>query len=221
MNATPVIRVVIADDHELFRDGLRAMLERDAALQIAGEAADGQALIDRCKIMEPDVVLTDIMMPGMDGVKAISALTKLCKPPKCIALSNFNNQPVVVDALEAGALGYVVKNAEKGEIAEAIKTVYEGHPYYCRSTEKTLTKLIVESSFNPYKRIRGPIFSEKEIEIIRYVCEEKTSEEIGKLVHLGTRTVEGYRLKILEKMNVKTTAGVAIYAIKNFLYRIE
>ncbi|QEC67916.1 response regulator transcription factor [Panacibacter ginsenosidivorans] len=215
------INIVVGDDHELFRDGLRAMLEKDGTIKVIGEASNGAELITCAEALKPHVVLVDIMMPEVDGVKAISILTKQEIPYKCLVLSTFSNSQMIVNALEAGALGYVVKNAAKGEIAEAIKKVHEGYPYYCRSTEMALTKLIAKSNFNPYDRINKPIFSEKEIEIIRYICEGKKSEEIGKLVHLGTRTVEGYRQKILEKMNVNTIAGVVIYAIKNYLYRID
>lgn len=215
------INIVVGDDHELFRDGLRALLERDGTIKVIGEAGNGNELVTTAKALQPDVVLADIMMPDMDGVMAIAELSKPPYSFKCLVLSTFNNPQNIVNALEAGALGYVVKNAAKGEIAEAIRTVYEGTPYYCRSTELALSKLIGKSKFNPYDRINQPVFSQKEIEIIRCICEGKNSEEIGKLVHLGTRTVEGYRQRILEKMKTKTIAGVVIYAVKNNLYYVE
>lgn len=213
------IRVLIADDHDIFRDGLSLLLLKEPTIELVGDAANGKKLIQMAKELQPDIVLTDLKMPEIDGIEAIKTLKELYPTTiKAIALSSFDSDTMVIDALEAGAMGYIIKNADRGEIVDAIRMVYTGSPYYCKTTSGRLVKLIARSEFNPYKADTIKLFSDKEKEIIRLICEEKTSKEIGELLFMSSRTVEGHRVKILEKMNVKTTAGIAIYAIKNGIY---
>lgn len=221
MTTENTLSIIIADDHAVFRYGLKAMLEKDNRYRVIAEATNGEELVNLVKQFKPQVVLADMVMPVLTGIEAIRKIRELDQPPPCIALSTFSNEHLIIEALEAGAAGYIVKNAEKGEIETAIQTVYEGHPYYCKSTTTKVTGMLIKSPFNPYGKIPVPFFSEREKEIIKYICQEKTSEEIGKLLCIGIRTIESDRAKILDKMNVKTSAGVVIYAIKNFLYRVE
>ncbi len=214
------IRVFIADDHDLYRDGLRMLLNKDGEIEVVGEASNGKELIDLAAKLNPDVIITDLIMPGIDGVAAIKTLfTK--GMTRIIALSTFDSERLIVNALEAGAKGYVIKNAQKGEIIAAVKMLYKYQPYYCSSTSGRLARRIGRSSFNPYDSENRHEFSEREKEIIRLVCQEKSSEEIAKLLFMSKRTVDGIRARILGKMNVKTTAGIAIYAIKNSIYILE
>lgn len=221
MTTENTLNIIIADDHAIFRYGLKTMLEKNNRFEVIAEAANGEELFNMVKQLKPHVVLTDMVMPVMTGIEAIRKIKELAEQPPCIALSTFNNEHLIIEALEAGAMGYIVKNAEKGEIEAAIQTVFEGHPYYCKSTTAKVTGMLIKSPFNPYTKIPVPFFTEREKEIIKYICQEKTSEEISKILCIGVRSIESDRAKILEKMNVKTTAGVVIYAIKNFLFRIE
>jgi len=213
-----IIRVVIADDHAIFLYGLRMTLSTDQQITVVGEAGDGRALIALAARVNPDVILTDISMPETDGIEAIKAIRETDNNIRCIVLTTFGNDQLIIDALEAGAIGYINKNAGGEEITEAVKMVYRHIPYYCKATNLKLTRLIAHSTFNPYNIQHQQVFSDRDKQIIQLICQEKTSEEIGKLLFLSKRTVEGCRLKILEKMNVKTTAGLVIYAIKNGLY---
>ena len=214
---TEKIKVIIADDHDLYRDGLRMLLNTDNDIEVIAEASNGRQLIQLANQLTPDIILTDLIMPGVDGIQAIKEIYKT-GITRIIALSTFDSEHLIVEALEAGALGYIIKNAQKGEIIEAINTINNFIPYYCKSTSLRLVKLIAKSKFNPYKKLNLDLFSEKEKEIIRLICGEKSSEEIGKILFMSKRTVDGTRSKILSKMNVKTVAGVAIYAIKNSIY---
>jgi DNA-binding NarL/FixJ family response regulator len=220
-NYTVPIRLVIADDHEIYREGLKIMLKKHADFEMAGEAANGKELVALTKQVSPDVILTDIVMPVMDGIAATKILAKDCPGTNIIALSMFDQDNLIIDMLEAGAKGYLLKNADKTEIIDAVKSVYRNIPYYCRSTSSKLAGMIGRSRFNPYKTIPKPSFSDKETEMIRLICKEYTNKEIGQQLYLSTRTVEGYRMKILEKMDVKSTAGIVIYAIKNGLYKMD
>ncbi|MFT4155164.1 response regulator [Parafilimonas sp.] len=221
MDSNQKIKVVVADDHDLYRDGLKMLLNQEPEIEIVGEAADGNKLVERVKETKPDVVLTDLRMPGIDGIQAIREIFEAGLSANCIAISTYDSDQLIVDALEAGAKGYIVKNAKNGEIVEAVKTVYAGDPYYCKSTGLKLARKISKSKFNPYDKMQRDLFSEQEKEIMRLVCREKTSEEIGDLLSMSPRTVERIRSKIMEKAGVKSTIGLVIYAIKNGIFFIE
>ena len=216
--STTAIKIVIADDHEIFRDGLKLMLQRQTDIIVAGEAADGKELIELVKHTLPDVIITDVKMPQLDGVAATKYLTEHYPSIGIIALTMFDEEDLIVDMLEAGAKGYLLKNADKTEIIEAVHTVANNEPHYCRLTSQKLAGMVAKSKFNWYLKKEKPEFNEREQEIIRYICEGLTNKEIGEKIFLSVRTVEGLRLKIIEKMNVKNTAGIIVYAIREHLY---
>ncbi|MCG2613952.1 response regulator transcription factor [Terrimonas sp. NA20] len=212
------IRVIIADDHEIFRDGLKLMLQRQPDIELIAEAEDGKELIEKVEALQPDVVITDVKMPRMDGASATKFLTEKYPDIGIIALTMFDEEEQIIEMLESGAKGYLLKNADKNEIREAIQSVYEQMPYYCKHTSHRLAQLVAKSKFNPYKQKAKLEFSDREKQIITYICEGVTSKEIAENIFLSVRTVEGLRMKIMEKMNAKNTAGIIIYAIKNGHY---
>ena len=211
------ISIAIADDHEIFRDGLTLMLSKQPDITLSGQAEDGRELISLVETTHPDIVMTDIKMPRMDGIEATKQLLQKYPGLRIIALSMYDEENLIVEMLEAGARGYLLKNADKGEILEAIEQIYEDKVFYCRHTSARLASLIVRSRFNPYKRPEPLSFTEREKEIIRLICQQNTAQEIGDKLFLSRRTVEGYRTRILDKMSVKNTAGVVIFALKNHL----
>lgn len=213
------ITLVIADDHEIFRDGLALMLSRQKHIFLKGEAEDGKELIELVKIYHPDIVLADIKMPRMDGIEATKVLTATYPDVRIIALSMYDEENLIIEMLEAGAKGYLLKNADKQEILDAIEQVNDGHVFYCRHTSAKLAALIVNSKFNPYRKKDPIVFTEREKEITRLICLQFTAQEIGDKLFISKRTVEGYRTKILEKMGVKNTAGVVVYALKHDMIR--
>ena len=136
-SATP-IRIILADDHEIFRDGFKVMIKKQPSVQLVAEASNGEELIALTKEHKPDVIVTDIKMPRLDGVEATKQLTRDFPHIGIIALSMFDEESLVVDMLEAGARGYLSKNAHKQEIIEAVKMVNEHHTYYCSATSAKL-----------------------------------------------------------------------------------
>jgi DNA-binding NarL/FixJ family response regulator len=215
------LRVLLVDDHEIYLDGLQAMLQKQAGIEVVGLAADGNECIRLTEQLNPDIILTDIMMPVMDGIAATKYLVEHHPGINIIALTMFDQDNLIIDMLEVGAKGYLIKNAHKSEILEAIQSVYKNIPYYCRSTTTRLARLICQSRYNPKQLQVAIAFSEREKEIIRLICEEKTTKEIAEKLFMGSRTVEGYRIKILEKMQVKSAAGIVIYAIKHKLFEVK
>ena len=208
------IRLVIADDHEIFRDGLALMLSKQDTLSLVGQAGDGRELVQLVSEQKPDLVITDIKMPRLDGIGASKLMLKENPELKIIALSMFDEENLIVEMLEVGAKGYLLKNADKKEILEAIFTVHEGDIYYCRDTTARLATLIVRSNFDPHKKKIAALFTDREKEIIRLICQQCTAQEIGDRLFLSKRTVEGYRTRILEKMDVRNTAGVVVFALR-------
>ncbi len=209
------IRLLIADDHEIFRDGLVLMLSKQPHLVLEGQAEDGQELVDMVKKKQPDIVLTDIKMPRMDGIEATRYIRTWFPQVNIIALSMFDEENLIVDMLEAGAKGYLLKNADKQEILEAIENVYQNKVFYCQHTSARLATMIVKSKFNPYRKTESIEFTDREKDIVKLICLQFTAQEIADKLFLSKRTVEGYRTRILEKMNVKNTAGVVIFALKH------
>lgn len=212
------IKVIIADDHEIFRDGLKLMLQKQSDIELLAEAEDGRELIEMVEQYKPHVVITDVKMPRMDGVSATRLLSGKYPEIGVIALTMFDEEEQIIEMLESGAKGYLLKNADKNEIKDAIQSVYEQTPYYCKHTSHRLAQMVAKSKFNPYRQKPKLEFSEREKTIIRYICEGITSKEIAEKIFLSVRTVEGLRMKIMEKMEVKNTAGIIIYAIKNGHY---
>ena len=212
-----MIRLAIADDHEIFRDGLALMLSKQDTVVLTGQAGDGEELIKVVAETQPDVVLTDVKMPRLGGIAASRILLQRFPNLKIIALSMFDEEDLIVEMLETGARGYLLKNADKKEILEAILTVYEGSIFYCKHTSARLASMIVKSKFDAHKKPQEPLFNDREKEIIRLICRQHTAQEIGGLLYLSKRTVEGYRTRLLEKMEVKNTAGVVIFALKHHL----
>jgi two-component system response regulator NreC len=215
------ISLVIADDHEIFRDGLALMLSRQDKFILAGQAGDGNELLRLVETHHPDMVLTDIKMPLLDGISATRIMLRQNPGLKIIALSMFEEENLIVEMLEAGAKGYLLKNADKTEILDAISTVSQGNIFYCKHTTARLASMIVRSKFDPLKKSPGTLFTDREKEIIRLICQQNTAQEIGEQLFLSKRTVEGYRTRILEKMDVKNTAGVVVFALRHNLIAEE
>jgi two-component system, NarL family, response regulator NreC len=217
-NYTP-IRIVLADDHEIFRDGFSGLLKKQDDIKLIGEASNGEELISITERLMPDVVLTDIRMPVMDGISATKVISGRFPQIYVIALSMFNDDNLVIDMMEAGAKGYLLKNAHKSEIIDAIKTVNRQEIYYCKQTSDKLIKMMANSRFNPYKDKKSQSFTNKEIQVIKLICQQYSNKEMSEMLNFSVRTIEGYRQRIQEKMSVKNSAGIVVYAIKNNIYQ--
>lgn len=215
------IKIVLADDHEIFRDGFRVMIKKQPSVVLAGEASNGEELIDLAHKLSPDVVVTDIKMPKLDGLEATKRLTSELPGIGIIALSMSDEENLIVDMLEAGAKGYLLKNAHKEEIIEAIKTVKMGQSYYCNDTSLKLAEMIGKSRHGQVLRNKKPEFTEKDLEVIRCICQQMSNKEIASQLHLSIRTIEGYRDRIQEKIGARNAAGIVVYAIKNKIYQVN
>ncbi len=208
---------MIADDHMLFRSGLRTLLNQLGNIDIVGEAINGQELLRRSIELTPDVILTDIGMPVMDGVVATKEIARRKLGSRIVVLSAFGKEEAILKMLEAGALGYVLKTADCEEISEAISTVYHHKPYFCKEIAERLTEIVTKN----YQLPPSPDvhFTEREREIMRLICKECTSKEIAYTLSLSKRTVEGHRTRIMDKVGAKSIAGVIRYAVEKGVWK--
>jgi len=211
------ITIVIADDHSMFREGIRLLLAKEVYICIAGEATDGEELVQKVGELNPEVVITDIEMPGMNGVQATKEIKKKYPHIAVIALTMFGDDHLIVDMLDAGANGYLLKSSKKEELIEAIETVCEGGTYFCNSTTMKLSKMIAGRKAPDKNEVIK--FSEKETAIIQLICEQYASKQIASATNLTHRTVEKYRTHIMEKTGSKNVVGIVIYAIQHGLYK--
>ncbi|MBL0883791.1 MAG: response regulator transcription factor [Chitinophagaceae bacterium] len=213
------IKIMIADDHIIFRKGLKKILETVSRLSIIGEAENGLDLLSRASRMQPDVILMDVSMPIMDGVMATKELSKRYGNPRIIALSVFGQESHIMEMLEAGAIGYVMKSAGRKEIVEAIESVYGHRPYFCTESSRQITDLI--EKYQSGYRNHLVVFTEREKDIIQLICKGCTSKEVAANLFISQRTVEGHRTRIMQKMRVKSIAGLVAYACEKGLYKGE
>ncbi|HZY37132.1 MAG TPA: response regulator transcription factor [Mucilaginibacter sp.] len=208
------IRLGIADDHKIFRNGLKATLEDNPDFDLIVEASNGKQLIAQLGANVPDVILMDIKMPEMDGIQTTAQVKQRYPGVKVLALSMFNEDKYIVDMMKAGASGYLLKNAEPEEIIEAISTVYHKDYYFNEHLSVTLIKQLAGNSPAGNAAMSLAEFNEREIEVLRLVCQEYSNQEIADKIFLSVRTVEGYRARLFEKTRSKNLVGLVIFAVK-------
>ena len=214
------IKLAIADDHKIFRNGLKATLEDCADFDLVLEASNGKQLIALLATETPDVILMDIKMPELDGIQTTAHVKKHYGHIKVLALSMYNEDKYIMDMMKAGASGYLLKNAEPEEIIEAISTVFEKDYYFNEHLSVTLIKQLAGNSQPGNSGQSLADFNEREIEVLKLVCQECSNQEIADKICLSVRTVEGYRARLFEKTKSKNLVGLVIFAIKTGLINV-
>ena len=211
------IKVAIADDHKIFRDGIKMAMSGKDYLKIIWEAEDGKDLMHKIKIKMPDVLLMDIRMPEMDGVNAISLIRKEYEGIKIIVLTMYDDQEMISKMMEMGANAYLTKTTDPEEIYNAILTCMNDDFYFNDLVNKAvLLKLQHKKQVKQY--YPNPVkFNEKELKILKLISEDKTTEEISKEVYLSPRTIETVRQNMKTKVGARTIAGLVMYGMRNRL----
>jgi DNA-binding NarL/FixJ family response regulator len=207
MNDT--IKVVIADDHKLVRDGFKLLIRKHKRIKLVGEAGDGFELLEIAHKLHPDVVVLDIGMPRMDGIEATKRLKEELPDIEIIVLSMFASPARIEEIMEAGARGYLMKNADQEEMLVGIEAVNDGREFFCSESIKVLEQQEVND-----KKVD---FTEREIEIIKHICEQKSNKQIAAELKISPRTVESHRNTIMHKLRANNVAGIALYATRNSL----
>lgn len=210
---TSVIKVAIADDHALFRTGVKTSLSSRHDIQMVAEAENGMQLLNLLKHIKPDVVLLDIQMPIMDGLTTLPEIKKLYPDLKVIMLSMHNDHSMITRMMEIGANSYLTKESDSETIYQAIRTCYEQEFFFNDLTNKALLNGLRMKK--PPEMVTPEVnLTEKEITILKLMCEEKSTKEIADMVDLSPRTVEAIRDKLKTKTGVKSMAGLVMYAVK-------
>lgn len=212
------IKYAIADDHKIFRKGLKLILDDDPKLTYVGEAENGVELLELLQVNKIDVVLLDLKMPEMDGIEVARQIRMRYADTKIIILTMHDNESFIIHLMEAGANGYLIKNADPEEVNTAIHAVMENGYYFNDHVSGVMLKTLMKKndmapSFNPSIKL-----TDKEREVLQLICKEHTTAEIGEKIFLSPRTVEGIRASLLEKIGVRNTAGLVLYAVKNGIY---
>ncbi len=207
------IKVAIADDHALFRAGVKTALSAKKDVELIAEADNGMQLLNLLKHIEPDVILLDIQMPIMDGISTLPEIRKINPNVKVIILSMHNDHSMISKLMEIGANSYLTKNSDSETIYQAIKTCFEQEFFFNELTNKALLTGLRTRKTEPDAMLDAQL-SDKEIRILKLMCEEKTTKEIADIVDISPRTVEAIRDKLKTKTGAKSMAGLVMYAVK-------
>lgn len=218
-NPTEPIKVLITDDHVLYRAGVKSALSVKKDVKVIAEADNGMHLLNMLKMIQPDVILLDIQMPVMDGIGALPEIKKNWPHIKVIMLTMMDDHSMITKLMELGANSYLSKTSDSEVIYEAIKTCFEQEYFFNALTNKALlTNLKTKQAITPQKILQAEAnLSDKEVLILKLMCEEKSTKEIADIVELSPRTVEAIRDKLKVKTGAKSTAGLILYAVKNNL----
>ncbi|QJX46354.1 response regulator transcription factor [Hymenobacter taeanensis] len=217
-----MIRVLLADDHTILRDGIRALLAREPDIEVVGEAGHGQGVLDLLTQTPADVLLMDLNMPVLDGFATMPLLQKQYPGVQVVILSMLDNEEYVHRAMQAGALGYVLKSAESTEIVFAIRTVATGQSFLCTEVGiSTLNRLLScpTAAYSAVEVPRNNDLSSREMEVLRLIAEGLTNAEIADKLFTSKRTIETHRQNIIEKTQAKNTAALVRYAMSQGLIK--
>jgi DNA-binding NarL/FixJ family response regulator len=208
------IKVLIADDHTLVRQGIRSLLALTADIEIVGEAADGREAIKKVRQLAPDVVLMDLAMPNMGGLEATRRIRKEFPATKVLAVTQYDDSEYVIPVIEAGARGFVTKMASPLELASAIQAVYRGDSFLSPSAaailvEECQLKTDAEGEKDSYQ-----LLTDRERETLKLIAEGHTAREIAEVLVVSPKTVEWYKTNLMRKLNLHNTADLIKYAIR-------
>jgi DNA-binding NarL/FixJ family response regulator len=214
-----MIKIVIADDHKIVRDGIKALLLTQKKIQVVGEASNGTQLKKLVKETKPDLILLDLIMPGESGLDVIPDLLKLAPEARILILSSEMDEETVCEAVSRGAIGFLHKNSSENELIMAIEAVYNHEPYFGQNIAGIIYKSYTRR-LQEHKSNKEPKITDREKEIIALLAEGLCFKEIGERLFISPRTVENHKNNILSKLELKNTIELLRYAIKNHLIHL-
>jgi DNA-binding NarL/FixJ family response regulator len=212
------IRVVIADDHAILREGVRALLRLSDDIEVAGEAADGQQAVEACRTLDPDVVLMDINMPGLGGLEATLEIRRDCPRTKILVLTQYADREYVGRFLKAGVSGYVLKKAAGSELAAAIRAVHRGglvlDPDVAREVVTEPRGAAAGDATDPYETL-----TDREKQVLRLVAEGKTNKEIADVLGISVKTAMSHREHVMQKLDLHSRTDLIRFALRRGVIR--
>ncbi|MGH8738135.1 MAG: response regulator [Burkholderiales bacterium] len=213
-----MIRVLLADDHAVVRDGLRALLQAQQDIEVVGDAANGREALRRTKQLQPDVVVMDIAMPELNGIEATQLMHDACPSTRVLILSMHSSTEHIFRALQAGARGYLLKDSAGSEVVDAVRAVHEGLRYLGRRITAT-----VVDDYIAERRQTSPLesLSRRERQILQLVAEGNTSAQIAAALFLSPKTVDTYRSRMMRKLDIADLPSLVKFAIQHGLTQLE
>jgi DNA-binding NarL/FixJ family response regulator len=215
------IRVLIADDHAVLRDGLHALLDKYDDVEVVAEAADGLEALDRIVELKPDVVLMDIAMPRLGGLEATLEVRQRKLPTKVLVLTQYDSKEYVFQMLKAGAAGYILKKAAGTELLSAIRAVYSGESFLDPSAAKAMVDRYIGNGGEKEEERRLDELSDREKEVLKLLAEGHSNREIADLLRLSVKTVMSHRSSIMEKLDIHNRTELVKFAIRAGLIDVE
>jgi len=216
-----MIKVLIADDHMMFVDGIESILANEKDIDVVDKCYDGLSIFEKLDEYDIDVLLLDINLPGMSGLDVCKKLTATHPSVHILALTMHNTESFVTEILKNGAMGYILKNTGKEELVRAISIVSQGQSYFSEEVTQTIMKSLVtqRQSGSKYSS-NAPIVSRRELEVLALVVREYTTSEIAEELHISLKTVESHRRSLLTKLNVRNSAGLVRVALEHDLIKV-
>lgn len=208
------IRVFLADDHKVFREGIRLLLEKRLDMEVIGEADDGRETVTKVSQLMPDVVLMDITMPGLNGLEATRQIKQKYPSIKVLMLTMHETDQYLSGMLEVGACGYLVKTVTSQELASAIRAVHHGDVYLYPSIARMLVEDFLRRGKSGEERASYNGLTPREREILRYIAEDKQNREIAQLLYISVSTVQAHRANLMEKLGAHDRTQLVKYAIR-------
>ncbi|MEM6965076.1 MAG: response regulator transcription factor [Bacteroidota bacterium] len=209
-----MIKILIAYDHKVFRDGIVSIIEDIEDIEVIAQAENGREVVAQLQICKPDVILMDISMGGANGIETTQLVKKDFPTVKVLVLSMHDESDYIIKMLDAGASGYLLKDAGSTEMIKAIREVNQGNTYYSQQVSAVMVQALTQSKKQKEKRTGIPL-TKRELEVLQLIAEEYTNPEIAEKLFISIRTVDTHRRNLIEKLNVKNTAGLVKYAIKH------
>ena len=212
------IRVLLADDHAVVREGLRTLIGTEPGMEVVGEAADGVETVLKARTLQPDVILLDMVMPRKDGLEAISEIMRQDPGARILVLTSFSHDDKVFPAIKSGALGYLLKNASPQTLLDAIRDVYRGQPTMSPDIAGKLMRELQRTSHLP--PTEEPL-TEREMDVLRLVAQGLTNQEIAEALVIGVGTVRTHVSNILAKLHLANRTQAALYALREGLAPLD
>lgn len=208
------VSVLLVDDHEVVRQGMRAILESGGEVAVVGEAGDGRGAVEEAARLKPDVVVMDIVLPGLSGIEATRLISKRSPSSRVLILTVHQDELYIQQAVEAGARGYVLKDAEQLDLLRAVKAVAHGASFFSPAACRVLVEGYLEGFGGRRARQSLALLTEREREVVQLVAEGKTNKQIARLLSVSVNTVETHRKHVMEKLDLHSTADVVRFAVR-------
>lgn len=209
------IRIVVADDHTIVRSGVISLLSLNTDFEVVGEAENGREVIDLVRTKNPDVVLMDIGMPVLNGLEATRRIKKEFPQVKVLVLSGYDNDEYILQMIQSGANGYILKNSFLDDLYSAIRSVHEGMAFFSPSVSKIIVESYVNQPEEGASKKPRRLLTPREREILQLIAEGHLHHQIAERLNISVRTVDTHRQNIMKKLDIHDTAGLVTYAIKN------